>query len=361
MLDGERDGRGRPTPTGPPATCRTPPTRSTRTGGTRTSSTSRTRRCAEALLDLRRRPRGPGLRRGAARDLHRARRARRPRWSACTPGLTVAADGTDHAGHVQYRAQLAAVGGRGRRARAERPAPPVPHATPTRTAAAAATPFGETACAGAACDWAVAAARSSARSTGGADTGVPGQAATTRGDIAPGHFYFADALRARAIPNAGGGVPPGLARRGPAVGRRAQARNDAIEGCQGNRNPFVDRPDFVARLADFLERYQAADQGPTGPSGRRPGTPGRRRAPTSPSSLARTTSAGTAQRRPLALVAAHVAQRARRRQPLLHGRGRPRVRPPAVAAVDPRLERALRVAIGELHQHRQRPPAPAGS
>ncbi len=30
-----------------------------------------------------------------------------------------------------------------------------------------------------------------------------------------------------------------------------QARNDAIEGYQKNRNPFVDRPDFVAKISDF--------------------------------------------------------------------------------------------------------------
>lgn len=37
------------------------------------------------------------------------------------------------------------------------------------------------------------------------------------------------------------------------VDRRERARNDAIEGIQGNRNPFVDCPELVDRIADFAD------------------------------------------------------------------------------------------------------------
>ena len=35
------------------------------------------------------------------------------------------------------------------------------------------------------------------------------------------------------------------------VDAREAARNDAIETLQNNRNPFIDRPDFVAKIADY--------------------------------------------------------------------------------------------------------------
>jgi endonuclease I len=73
--------------------------------------------------------------------------------------------------------------------------------------------------------------------------------ATKRGDIARAHFYFSiryelpiptreeDDLRAWHVED-----PPDEVER---------ARNDSIERFQHNRNPFVDRPDFVALVDNF--------------------------------------------------------------------------------------------------------------
>jgi len=73
--------------------------------------------------------------------------------------------------------------------------------------------------------------------------------AQRRGDVARGLFYMAvrydmpledpmeTALRAWNAED-----PPDDLER---------TRNDAIEAAQGNRNPFVDRPDFVEAIADF--------------------------------------------------------------------------------------------------------------
>lgn len=70
-----------------------------------------------------------------------------------------------------------------------------------------------------------------------------------RGDIARAHFYFA-VRYALPIPNAEESAlrrwhhcdPPDALE---------QDRNDAIESQQGNRNPFVDRPEFVDYITDF--------------------------------------------------------------------------------------------------------------
>lgn len=70
-----------------------------------------------------------------------------------------------------------------------------------------------------------------------------------RGDIARAIFYFAvryqmsvEAFEENALRAWHDADPPDATE---------QSRNDAIEALQNNRNPFVDRPDFVARITDF--------------------------------------------------------------------------------------------------------------
>lgn len=73
--------------------------------------------------------------------------------------------------------------------------------------------------------------------------------AEKRGDIARAQFYFAVryelaiAAKQEATLRAWHDEDP--------VDATEQARNDGIERYQHNRNPFVDRPDFVAKISDF--------------------------------------------------------------------------------------------------------------
>jgi endonuclease I len=108
-------------------------------------------------------------------------------------------------------------------------------------------PFADTDCAGATCGF----------DNGGSRLGpIAGGSATVfevrperRGDVARGMFYFAvryekpiDPDEEAALREWNDADPPDVLE---------SARNDAIEGYQKNRNPFVDRPDFVARILDF--------------------------------------------------------------------------------------------------------------
>lgn len=108
-------------------------------------------------------------------------------------------------------------------------------------------PFADTDCSGASCSF----------DTGGSQLGPLSGGATIvwevrparRGDVARGMFYFAvrydknlDAMQEAALRAWNDSDPPDALE---------QARNDAIEGYQKNRNPFVDRPDFVAKISDF--------------------------------------------------------------------------------------------------------------
>jgi len=70
-----------------------------------------------------------------------------------------------------------------------------------------------------------------------------------RGDIARAHFYFAVRYD-RAISTAEEAVLRRWHDEDP-VDDLERGRNDAIERFQRNRNPFVDRPDFVDRIDNF--------------------------------------------------------------------------------------------------------------
>lgn len=107
--------------------------------------------------------------------------------------------------------------------------------------------FGDTACAGSSCKW----------NGGGSELGPPPGGGgdvfevrmAYRGDIARAHFYFAvryglsiSRSEETVLRRWNDEDPPS---------ERERARNDAIEAIQHNRNPFVDRPDFVDRIGDF--------------------------------------------------------------------------------------------------------------
>lgn len=107
-------------------------------------------------------------------------------------------------------------------------------------------PFGDTTCVASACPW----------HEGASELGVSASGATVfevrpryRGDVARAQFYFAvrygktiGASVEQALRGWHADDPPDDVER---------ARNDAIELWQHNRNPFVDRPDFVDAISDF--------------------------------------------------------------------------------------------------------------
>lgn len=70
-----------------------------------------------------------------------------------------------------------------------------------------------------------------------------------RGDIARAHFYFAVRYNLH-IPNGEEAILREWSTEDP-VDATELRRNAAIQALQNNRNPFVDRPDFVAKIADF--------------------------------------------------------------------------------------------------------------
>ncbi|MBI5544877.1 MAG: endonuclease [Deltaproteobacteria bacterium] len=70
-----------------------------------------------------------------------------------------------------------------------------------------------------------------------------------QGDIARAHFYFA--LRYQMHIPSSEEAPLRRWNLADPPDDRERARNLAIEGYQGKRNPFVERPDFVDRISDF--------------------------------------------------------------------------------------------------------------
>lgn len=108
-------------------------------------------------------------------------------------------------------------------------------------------PFGDTSCTAGGCEW----------SSGGSELGtvVDGAALVfevrlqTRGDIARAHFYFSVRYEMD-IPDSEEAFLRAWHAQDPPSTVELD-RNDAIEEYQSNRNPFVDRPDFVGRVTDF--------------------------------------------------------------------------------------------------------------
>lgn len=106
--------------------------------------------------------------------------------------------------------------------------------------------FGETVCTGSACPWSEGESEFGVRSDG---TRVFQVRQRFQGDIARAQFYFA-VRYARAIDATVEATLRAWHLADPPDADE-MARNDAIERYQHNRNPFVDRPDFVSRLLDF--------------------------------------------------------------------------------------------------------------
>lgn len=112
--------------------------------------------------------------------------------------------------------------------------------------ARASFPFGDTDCT-TSCSYQAGGSKLGIR-TGGAET-VFQVRPERRGDIARAQFYFA----VRYQLNIPATVEQTLRTWSTAdpVDTLEQDRNDAIEQLQRNRNPFVDRPDFIAKISDF--------------------------------------------------------------------------------------------------------------
>lgn len=106
--------------------------------------------------------------------------------------------------------------------------------------------FGDTDCVGG-CSWAEGGSEKGRSVTGSAT--VFEVRPSHRGDIARAHFYFA-VRYGMDIPAAEETVLRRWSDEDPPSDRERE-RNDRIETLQLNRNPFVDRPDFIPRIADF--------------------------------------------------------------------------------------------------------------
>ena len=106
--------------------------------------------------------------------------------------------------------------------------------------------FGVTTCVGNACEWAEGGSELGDRDDG---TKVFEVRLRYRGDVARAQFYFAVRYQKAIAAPIEATLRAWHADDPPDDEERA--RNDAIEGWQHNRNPFVDRPDFVAAIADY--------------------------------------------------------------------------------------------------------------
>jgi deoxyribonuclease-1 len=108
-------------------------------------------------------------------------------------------------------------------------------------------PYGNTDCVSSPCRWSEAGSEVGRR-IGGYET-VFEVRPEFRGEVARAHFYFA-VRYGMSIPEFEETALRRWNRCDPPDDRE-RARNDAIERRQGNRNPFVDRPDLVDAISDF--------------------------------------------------------------------------------------------------------------
>jgi len=106
--------------------------------------------------------------------------------------------------------------------------------------------FGETVCAGTACPWSEAESELGDRADGQKVFQVRHR---FRGDIARAQFYFAVRYARNIDATVEGTLRAWHVEDPPDATERA--RNALVETYQHNRNPFVDRPDFVGGISDF--------------------------------------------------------------------------------------------------------------
>ena len=107
--------------------------------------------------------------------------------------------------------------------------------------------FGNVACDGNACDWSEGGSQQGPALDGREDVFEVRPA--MRGDIARAHFYFAVRYELPIAAQEEADLRGWHCEDPPSAEERA--RNDAIEGHQNNRNPFVDQPQLVEQISDF--------------------------------------------------------------------------------------------------------------
>ncbi|TNF26516.1 MAG: hypothetical protein EP329_21115 [Deltaproteobacteria bacterium] len=106
--------------------------------------------------------------------------------------------------------------------------------------------FGETTCTGNACEWAEGGSELGEREDGSKVFQVRPK---FQGDVARAQFYFAVRYQKGIDPTVEATLRAWHA--ADPVDDMERARNDVIEDWQHNRNPFVDRPDFVDAITNF--------------------------------------------------------------------------------------------------------------
>jgi endonuclease I len=109
-------------------------------------------------------------------------------------------------------------------------------------------PFGYTSCNGGGCLWSEAGSKLGPPTSGGAGYAFEVRP-LRRGDIARAHFYFSVRYQLP-IPDTEEADLRQWHQEDPVDDWEIQ-RHEAVVSYQENRNPFIDRPDFVERISDF--------------------------------------------------------------------------------------------------------------